>query len=135
MQSRVRDALRRAICEWTFNIDNVSPSSTAHDVLSSHGILHRDISAGNILIDVDASYEAATATTPERIVSKNLDPQNASGFLSDWEFAWFPQGVLDVAAVHSDSRAVESDSSDMKVVPGDTMTVSTDLPLAYRRQH
>lgn len=62
---------------------------------------------GNILTDVDASYEAAPATKPERIISKDLEPQNASGFLSDWEFMWLPQDVLDVAAVHTDPRAVE----------------------------
>lgn len=95
-------------------------SSAAHETLSWYGILHGDISAGNILIDVDVSYkpEAATATEPEGIVIKDRDPQNASGFLSDWGVAWFPRDVLEVATSvrRIDSRPLEPDSGDMPVV-------------------
>ncbi len=94
--------------------------------------MHRDISAGNILIDVDASHKAATDTgEPEDIVSKDRDPQNASGFMSDWGFAWFPRSVLDVDTARAGSQPVEPDES-MKVTPGDMMIVSTESLLAYK---
>ena len=108
---------------------NDASSSAAHDILSSHGILHGDVSAGNILIDVDASYKANAATgEPEGIVSKDRDPQNASGFLSDWEFAWLPQHVLDVASINSPQSQPDSDQpdADMNITPGDILTVSTE---------
>ncbi|KAM5544010.1 hypothetical protein V8D89_002627 [Ganoderma adspersum] len=96
----------------------------AHDILSSYGILHRDVSAGNILIDVDASYKATTATGEpgEGIVSEDRDPQNASGFLSDWEFAWLPQHVLDVANTNSAEPQPDEPDMDIKITPGDILT-------------
>ncbi|TBU54310.1 hypothetical protein BD310DRAFT_858831 [Dichomitus squalens] len=74
-----------------------------HGILfGRYGILHRDISAGNILIKVNATYRSATNTADEGITQTDLPPNEACGFLTDFEFASFEAAV---GSESSDSTA------------------------------
>ncbi|RPD53719.1 hypothetical protein L227DRAFT_557267 [Lentinus tigrinus ALCF2SS1-6] len=54
----------------------------AHKTLADNGIIHRDISAGNILIEVFPDFENGTML--------ELDIDETCGFLTDFEFASVP---------------------------------------------
>ena len=87
-------ALHVFACEFTFN------TSAGHQFLYENGILHRDVSAGNILL--------ASEDNPE---------DGAEGFITDVEFAHLADGEI---------HAVTDDASPAKeLVPrGAVMTVS-----------
>ena len=63
-----------------------SMTFSAHEVLSKRGILHRDISAGNILIRVNASVDE----TFSEIIQEEYPLDKTEGFLTDFEFASLP---------------------------------------------
>lgn len=60
----------------------------ALDTLDAKKILHRDISAGNVLIRVTPVYVPATAEKEESIAIKQWEPTQA--LLTDFEFASLP---------------------------------------------
>ncbi|KAI0667807.1 hypothetical protein C8Q78DRAFT_981095, partial [Trametes maxima] len=59
----------------------------AHQSLSKKGLLHRDISAGNILIRQDAQYIPGATPRDDDIVARPYDSESAQGFLMDFELA------------------------------------------------
>lgn len=65
--------------------------SIAHKILCKNGILHRDVSAGNILINVNAMFQPETGEEHAAIVEWDYDPESDAeslgGFLADFEFA------------------------------------------------
>ncbi|KAI0764709.1 hypothetical protein C8Q74DRAFT_992271 [Fomes fomentarius] len=65
----------------------------AHKILCKNGILHRDVSAGNILINVNAKFQPETVEEHAAIIEWDYDPasdaESLGGFLADFEFASF----------------------------------------------
>ena len=71
--------------------DKLSSSSLpAHRHLSQLGILHRDISAGNILIRVHPRVVYAPNRAIRSIEWDELSIELTEGFLTDFEFASLP---------------------------------------------
>ncbi|KAI0638795.1 hypothetical protein C8Q77DRAFT_1069052 [Trametes polyzona] len=73
-----------------------------HKALADRGILHRDISPGNILIKLRTEEQAiplpSTGTVTRAAIARSeappiltgIDPQEATGFLTDFEYASLP---------------------------------------------
>lgn len=112
----------------------------AHETLCEDGIIHRDISAGNILIKMSAEYHQNAADGSETIVEEELDV--TQGFLADFELASVkgpPSGqqgtvcifcirhVLNIANFVWQGRLrsqVHAAAGAQQSKPGDAMTVS-----------
>ncbi|KAI0746254.1 hypothetical protein C8Q80DRAFT_1271176 [Daedaleopsis nitida] len=109
----------------------------AHKTLSENGVLHRDISAGNILIRVHAEYitdsvreprprnaaRGGTSDEPQRlrksaILEYDYDEHDAEGILTDFEFA----SIDPIAASDEGSRLGSRDG-----MSGTPMFMATEL--------
>ncbi len=87
---------------------------TAHRQLYELGVLHRDISGGNILIRVIAAYVPPPRNGKAKITIAQPKGDEVGGFLTDFELA-----------------SVKEAEEQLDKKPGDTISVRTELLTYY----
>ena len=100
----------------------------AHQELHSLVIVHRDISAGNILIRAKPNLQLAPGTMdePKEITMDELPLDETEGLLTDFfEFAWLPE----LGSTNSNSQT-PNDAITVSISSGDSIRQS--LTVTYR---